>query len=285
MKKITAIFLILAIMALFVSCNDDNNDTTTTPPVIQTGYVPTENSTTAAPTEQDSTTAAVTPVESTTEQGSTGESHVYVLTTSADKTVPWSETTRFDANSVVIPTTTGSYLPTGTVDVNPTAGNIEKPSVNTSQLSTQPTTGSSLTNSSTTSATTTTKATVTTKEKTTKATTAVNKTPTQLVINDTSYNSSTSLVTLAVSSDGWMGAFQAKSQNISIIVDGEEIQTTVPCNVTSKTNADGCQIITIDLSSQSLNSGSNVTFTIPAGLVVTKAGTQYNTSYTGYVVL
>lgn len=279
MKKITAIFMIFAIMALFVSCNDDNNDSTTTPPVIQTGYVPTENSTTAAPTESTS----VTPVDSTTQVGSTGESHVYVLTTSADKTVPWSETTRFDANSVSIPTTTGSYLPTGTVDVTPTAGNIEKPSVNTSQLSTQNTTGSSLTSS--TNGTTTTKATITTKEKTTKATTAANKTPTQLIINDTSYNSSTSLVTLAVSSDGWMGAFAAKSQNISIIVDGEEIQTTVPCSVTSKTNADGCQLITIDLSSQSLNSGSNVTFTIPAGLVQTKSGTQYNTSYTGYVVL
>ena len=101
----------------------------------------------------------------------------------------------------------------------------------------------------------------------------------------TSYNSSTGIVTLAVSSDGWMSDFAAKSQNIKIIVDGEEIQTTVPCNVTTKTNADGCPIITLDLSSQSLRSGSNVTFTIPAGLVVTKAGTQYNTSYTGYVVL
>lgn len=270
MKKITAIFLVLAVLALFASCDNDDN-TTTAPPPIQTGYMPTESTADVNSTTEPVGTSA------------TGVGVTYILTTSADKTVPWSETTRFDVNSVVVPTTTGSYLPTGTPDVNLTGGDIQRPSVNTSQLSTQSTTGSYLEDP--TSQSSTAGSTLTTKEKTTKATTAANKTPTQLVINDTSYNSSTSLVTLAVSSDGWMGAFVAKSQNITIIVDGEEIQTTVPCNVTSKTNADGCQIITIDLSSQSLNSGSNVTFTIPAGLVQTKTGTQYNTSYTGYVVL
>ena len=278
MKKITAIFLILAMLALFASCGDDTNPTTTLP-TIGTGYVPSDAST--APSS-DSTSA---PTESTAEVTTASSvSMTYVLTTSADKTVPWSETTRFDHNTVSIPTTTGSYLPTGSApDVNPTAGDIQKPSVNTSQISTQQSTTADPFPSGATS--TTSSGTVTTKEKTTKATTAANKTPTQLVINDTSYNSSTSLVTLAVSTDGWMSAFATKSQNITIIVDGEEIATTVPCNVTSKTNADGCQLITIDLSSQSLNSGSNVTFTIPAGLVQTKAGTQYNTSYTGYVVI
>ena len=277
MKKITAIFLILAMLALFASCGDDKNPTTTLPTIV-TGYVPSDASTvpssdnTLAPTES---TAEVTTASSV---GLT-----FVLTTSADKTVPWSETTRFDHNTVSIPTTTGSYLPTGSApDVNPTAGDIQKPSVNTSQITTQQSTTADPFPSG---ATSTTSGTVTTKEKTTKATTAANMTPTQLVINDTSYNSGTSLVTLAVSTDGWMSAFATKSQNITIIVDGEQIATTVPCNVTSKTNADGCQLITIDLSSQSLNSGSNVTFTIPAGLVQTKAGTQYNTSYTGYVVI
>lgn len=261
MKKITAIFMILAVLVLFVSCDNNDNPTTTLPP-INTGYVPSDST---QQSETTDTTAAPT-VQSVT----------YVLTTSPDKTVPWSETTRFDIASVSIPTTTGSYLP-----VNPTAGNIDRPSVNTSQIPSQSTTGSSLPiPSESTSAPI-----LSTKPKTTKATTAVNSTPTQLVINDTSYNSSTGIVTLAVSSDGWMSDFAAKSQNIKIIVDGEEIQTTVPCNVTTKTNADGCPIITLDLSSQSLRSGSNVTFTIPAGLVVTKAGTQYNTSYTGYVVL
>ncbi len=264
MKKITAIFMILAVLVLFVSCDNNDNPTTTLPP-INTGYVPSDST---QPSDTTDTTAAPT-VQSVT----------YVLTTSPDKTVPWSETTRFDIASVSIPTTTGSYLPTGGIDVNPTAGHIDRPSVNTSQIPSQSTTGSSLEISSATDPT------LTTKEKTTKATTAANKTPTQLVINDTSYNSSTGIVTLAVSSDGWMSDFAAKSQNIKIIVDGEELQTTIPCNVTTKTNADGCPIITLDLSSQSLRSGSNVTFTIPAGLVQTKAGTQYNTSYTGYVVL
>ncbi|MBQ1967819.1 MAG: hypothetical protein II356_07580 [Clostridia bacterium] len=278
MKRITVIFLILAMLALFASCNDDNNPTTTMPP-IATGYVPSDPGTT---TPSDSTGALTETTSEVPTASSVGVT--YILTTRADKTVPWSETTRFDHNTVIVPTTTGSYL-TGAPDVNPTAGNIQKPSVNTSQLPTQQTATTPTADPFPTGATSTTKGTITTKEKTTKATTAANKTPTQLVINDTSYNSSTSLVTLAVSTDGWMSAFAAKSQNISIIVDGEKIPTTVPCSVTSKTNADGCQLITIDLSSQSLNSGSNVTFTIPAGLVQTKAGTQYNTSYTGYVVI
>ena len=264
MKKITAIFMLLAVLVLFVSCDNDDNPTTTLPP-LNTGYVSTD------PSTQPSDTTVATTVQSMT----------YVLTTSPDKTVPWSETTRFDIASVSVPTTTGSYLPTGTIDVNTTVGNIDRPSVNTSQLPSESTTGSSLT----VSTESTTSSIITTKPKTTKATTSVNSTPTQLVINDTSYNSSTGIVTLAVSSDGWMSGFAAKSQNIKIIVDGEELQTTIPCNVTTKTNADGCPIITLDLSSQSLRSGSNVTFTIPTGLVVTKTGTQYNTSYTGYVVL
>lgn len=279
MKRITVIFLILAMLALFASCNDDNNPTTTLP-TIATGYVPSDPGTTTPSDSTDALTESTSEVPTASSVGVT-----YILTTRADKTVPWSETTRFDPNTVIIPSTTGSYLPTGSAPVvNPTGGDIQKPSVNTSQLTTQPTVPSTA-DPFPSGATSTTKGTITTKEKTTKATTAANKTPTQLVINDTSYNSSTSLVTLAVSTDGWMSAFAAKSQNISIIVDGEKIPTTVPCSVTSKTNADGCQLITIDLSSQSLNSGSNVTFTIPAGLVQTKAGTQYNTSYTGYVVI
>ena len=275
MKKITAIFLALAVLVLFASCDNNDNPTTTQGP-IATGYVPSQSSTVPSTSTSDVTTVSTAPSTSASGVGLT-----YVLTTSPDKTVPWSETTRFDANSVVVPSTTGSSLS----DIpTPTGGTIDKPSVNTSQLPTQQSTTAPSAEYPT-GATSTTKPIVTTKEKTTKATTAANKTPTQLVINDTSYNSSTSIVTLAVSNDGWMSTFVAKSQNISIIVDGEEIETTVPCNVTSKTNADGCQLITIDLSSQSLNSGSNVTFTIPAGLVQTKAGTQYNTSYTGYVVL
>lgn len=274
MKKITAIFLILAVLVLFASCDNDDNPTTTLPP-INTGYVPSQSSTNPSASGSD--------VPSSSDIQSTAPSDVgitYILTTRADKTVPWSETTRFDVNTVSIPSTTGSSLS----DVVPTGGTIDKPSVNVSQLPTQQSTTAPSVEYPT-GGTTTTKSPLTTKEKTTKATTAANKTPTQLVINDTSYNSSTSLVTLAVSNDGWMSTFVAKSQNISIIVDGEKIETTVPCNVTTKTNADGCQLITIDLSSQSLNSGANVTFTIPAGLVQTQAGTQYNTSYTGYVVL
>lgn len=262
MRKITAVFIVLAIVMLFASCGGDRQEPTTNN-TINTGIpLPSETTAVPQPSTSDSGLNMVT----------------YVLTTSPDKTVPWSETTRFEIDTFT-PPTTGSSLP----NVSYTGGTIQPPSVNTSQILTNPSASQS-SSAPSTSATTTTKPT-TKVNKTTDPTTSPDKTPTQLVINDTSYNSSTGIVTLAISNDGWMGEFAANSYNIAIIVDGEKLQTTVPCAVTTKVNADGCQLITVDLSGQSLNSGSNVTFTIPAGLVQTKAGTQYNTSYTGYIVL
>lgn len=44
MKKITAIFLALAVLVLFASCDNNDNPTTTQGP-IATGYVPSQSST------------------------------------------------------------------------------------------------------------------------------------------------------------------------------------------------------------------------------------------------
>ncbi len=290
-KKNIAIIASVCIVALaiiigLVSSGNDGNKGTTTPPFTpQTGIPATSSTAPSSGNDIESTTA---PSSEPSSQSGNVQGVTYILTTRADKTVPWSETTRFEIDSMSAYGTTGSALPTGIGDVSTPSGDIQKPVVNTSELSTSSTSPTSptvptLPNES--SATSSTSATGTTKPKTTNATTAANKTPTQLIINDTSYNSSTSLITLAVSDEGWQSSFNKSSQNIKIIVDGEALDTTVPCAVTGKVNADGCQLITIDLSSQGLNAGSNVTFTIPAGLIQTKAGTQYNTSYTGYVIL
>ncbi len=262
---ITAAVVIL-ILSITIAVFSLGNEEPTTNPSISHNPPVVSGSDASSSSQPAETTAAPSPQNVT-----------YVLTTSPDKTVPWSETTRFEIDSMSSYLTTGNTLPTGSVNVNPTVGPIDKPPVNISPIPS----GSDESSSSSTTKPTTTKSTA---PKTTDPT-AANKTPTQLIINDTSYNSSTSLITLAVADEGWKSDFTKKSQNIKIIVDGEELATTVACTVTGKVNADGCQLITIDLSSQGLNAGSNVTFTIPTGLVQTKAANQYNTSYTGYVVL
>jgi hypothetical protein len=247
LRKIVAVFLALAtVVMLFTAC-DGKEEPTTNPPIV-TGDV-------------------VTTTEPTTTKKQT-----YVLTTDAGKTVPWQETTRFETTAVDYNTIT---FPTDVIDV---------PSVNMS------TTGSSLpitvptspgiTDNSTspTLSTSTTKATTTTKKPTT--TTQVEKFPTAVVIDSEGYNSSSGKLYLGVSPSGWSSDIKANSTSISVKVDGVTSTSKVTCSVTAAKNSDGMQEIVIDLSSQSVTSGSTVTYTIPEGFLVSKSGTQYNTSYT-----
>lgn len=249
LRKIVAVFLALAaVVVLFTACDD--NEEPTTNPTISTGEV----STTEPSTEKLS----------------------YVLTTDPGKTVPWQETTRFetttaDLNAITVPTdpidvppvniigTTGSSLPI-TVPTSPT----------------NPTDIPTLSVQSTTP--TTTKATTTTKKPTT--TTQVEKFPTAVVIDSEGYNSSSGKLYLGISPSGWSSDIKANSTSISIKIDGVTAPSKVTCSVTAGKNSDGMQEIVIDLSSQSVTSGSTVTYTIPEGFLVSKSGTQYNTSYT-----
>ena len=249
LRRIVAVFLALAaVVVLFTACDD--NEEPTTNPTISTGEV----STTEPSTEKLS----------------------YVLTTDPGKTVPWQETTRFetttaDLNAITVPTdpidvppvniigTTGSSLPI-TVPTSPT----------------NPTDIPTLSVQSTTP--TTTKATTTTKKPTT--TEKVEKFPTAVVIDSEGYNSSSGKLYLGISPSGWSSDIKANSTSISIKIDGVTAPNKVTCSVTAGKNSDGMQEIVIDLSSQSVTSGSTVTYTIPEGFLVSKSGTQYNTSYT-----
>lgn len=249
LRKIVAVFLALAaVVVLFTAC--DGNEEPTTNPTISTGEV----STTEPSTEKLS----------------------YVLTTDPGKTVPWQETTRFetttaDLNAITVPTDPIDVPP---VNIISTTGSSLPITVPTSP--TNPTDIPTLSVQSTTP--TTTKATTTTKKPTTTA--KVEKFPTAVVIDSEGYNSSSGKLYLGISPSGWSSDIKANSTSISIKIDGVTAPNKVTCSVTAGKNSDGMQEIVIDLSSQSVTSGSTVTYTIPEGFLVSKSGTQYNTSYT-----
>ena len=236
LRKIVAVFLALAtVVMLFTACDGDENVTTDP---ISTGNVSTTESTKPQPV-------------------------TYVLTTGAEKTVPWQETTRFE-------TTTADFgsiiVPTDTIDVPPV--NIVG------------TTGSSLP-ANTTAPTTAINPLLSTTSTTKPTTTAkVEKFPTALIIDSEGYNSSNGKLYLGISPSGWSSDIKASTINISIKIDGVTVANKVACSVTAAKNSDGMQEIVIDLSAQSVTAGSTVTYTIPEGFLVSKTGTQYNTSYT-----
>lgn len=249
MRKIVAVFLALVTVVLLFTACDNNDDPIITDPI---------------------STGDITTTEPSTEP------KTYVLTTESGKTAPWQETTRFETTTADINAIT---VPTDTIDV---------PSVNIIS-----TTGSSLpatdpsstavsvtTTVPTLSSTTTTKSTTTTTKKTTTTTTQVEKFPTAVIIDSEGYNSSSGKLYLGISPSGWSSDIKANSTTISIKIDGITASSKVTCSVTAAKNSDGMQEIVIDLSSQSIASGSTVTYTIPEGFLVSKSGTQYNTSYT-----
>lgn len=259
LRKIVAVFLALAtVVVLFTAC-DGNEEPTTTEP-ISTGNVS---------TTEPSTTKA--------------EPKSYVLTTAIDKTVPWQETTRFETTAVDINTIT---VPTDTIEVPPvnivsTTGSSLSDLIPTSP-STQPSTTGTTQPTNTTESTTKVQLPALSTTKTTSATTTtkVEKFPTAVVIDSEGYNASSGKLYLGVSPSGWSSDIKANTININVRIDGVTSATKVPCSVTAAKNSDGMQEIVIDLSSLSVSSGSTVTYTIPENFLVSKSGTQYNTSYT-----
>ena len=259
LRKIVAVFLALAtVVVLFTACDDDNTPTTTEP--ISTGNVSTTQMSTTKP-----------------------EPQTYVLTTSIDKTVPWQETTRFettaaDINSITVPTDTIEIPPVNIVSTTGSSLSDLIPTTPSEPSTTQPVTGTTapttINNITTTSATTTTRTTTAT------TTTKVEKFPTAVVIDSEGYNASSGKLYLGISPSGWSSDIKASTININVRIDGVTSATKVPCSVTAAKNSDGMQEIVIDLSSLSVSSGSTVTYTLPESFLVSKSGTQYNTSFT-----
>ena len=244
LRKIVAVFLALAtVVMLFTAC--DGDETITTEPISTGNVATTEPSTQAQPV-------------------------TYVLTTGVEKTVPWQETTRFETTA---PDFSAIIMPSDTIDVPPV--NIVGTTGSSLPASTTPSTtyvNPLLSTTASSGGTTTTKATTTTAP--------VEKFPTAIIIDSEGYNSSNGKLYLGISPSGWSSDIKASTINISIKIDGVTVANKVACSVTAAKNSDGMQEIVIDLSAQSVSSGSTITYTIPEGFLVSKTGTQYNTSYT-----
>lgn len=255
MRKIVAVFVILAaITVLFTACIGD--DTPTTTPPIVTGNVSTTQPSTTEPQ----------PVS-------------YILTTSPDKTVPWSETTQFDLAAVT--TDYNFVIPTDTVIppnvIVSTTGSSLPPTVPTQP--TQPTQAPTAVTMPTNPGDPT-----TTKPTTTKpSTTAGEKFSTPILVDSEAYDSNSGRLYLSINPSSWSSDIKANSTSIAIRIDGVPAPEKVTCSVTAGKNADGMQEIIIDLSGQSVNSGSTVSFTIPESFLVSKSGTQYNSAYSSSV--
>ena len=277
MRKVAAVFLAISIITILAACGKKEE--------------PDTSSSVSLDVSISDSTSQVTTTEP--------EQLTYVLTTAADKTVPWENTTRFEI--VPVTTTQPSTEPESTTeslsDFTLTPSEIEPPSVDTDVASTRattqpPTAPSDFTNNTTerTTAERTTKE-RTTAERTTKPTTTKRPTTTKpttekpkatakgLAIESSGYNSNTNCIILDVSSDGWSSDFKGTRTSATVIVDGQTL--SAPCKVPSSKNADGRYEVQIDLSDLGISSGSTVSYTIGEGAIQTKAGTQYNSTYTG----
>lgn len=277
MKKIAVVFLAMTIITLFAACKKEEK--------------PDDETTTLA-----TTTSATTTTAPSTEAAGADEM-TYILTTNADKTVPWEKTTRFETSAVSTTmqeeTTSEQFS-----DVDLTTGLIDVPVVSTDVVSTErvttqpPTAPEDFTNvttekedkdetteksdeSSEKETTKKVKETTTTEPTTTKP---IKKTAKGLAIDSVSENGDGDVV-LAVSADGWSSDFKGTNTSITVVVDGQTLK--VPCKVSSAKNVDGAYDVTIDLSDLGLSSGTTVNYTIGEGVIQTKAGTQYNSAYSG----
>lgn len=280
MRKVAAVFLAISIITILAACGKKEE--------------PDTSSSVSLDVSVSDSTSQVTTTEP--------EQLTYVLTTAADKTVPWENTTRFEI--VPVTTTQPSTEPEPSTeslsDFTLTPSDIDAPPVitdvaTTDRTTTQPPTApSDFTNNTTTERTTAERTTTerTTAERTTRPTTqkptttrpttqktTVRKTAKSLAIESSGYNSNTNCIILDVSSDGWSSDFKGTRTSATVIVDGQTL--SAPCKVPSSKNADGRYEVQIDLSDLGISSGSTVSYTIGEGAIQTKAGTQYNSTYTG----
>lgn len=249
-KKIAAVFLLIAIVTVFVSCGDGDKDGNQT--TLNTNQQNVE-STTAGPTEA---------------QG-------IVLTTDPSKMAYWGVTTGF------IPTEyTESTIPT--VSVPPISDNVERPIPQISQVTNNtdntPSNNSNTNNSGGTSNNS--------GPTVSEITTPTDETPTEPVqrmpksVSGTKTTSNdrkgefVEKASIEFSANGWDGGIVSNSANVSVNYAGETFN--VPCSVSSALNGDYYEIV-ITVSSLKIPAGTGgFTVTIPEGFVKNTLDTQYS---------
>ena len=268
MRKLLPFFLAFAIIVCFAACKDKNEPTN---PVIGTSS-PSGSSDAASSSSVGDASGVTNPSAENVKQ-------TYVLTTTPDMTVPSVATTPFNpANEIVSSDPFTSQ--TVTTDFNLTVAPITAPVVNSSALPSVPTVTSSSAASSNSASSASSK---TTASQTETAPTAAPKT---VNIMDAGVGLDGSGKRIIYSIDPSCGSFKSNSTVISITVDGEDYDN-IPCKI-SATNLDasGCQQIFIDLSGvDNLESGSTVSFSVPAAFLVSKDGKTSSRSFGNTIVV
>lgn len=258
MKKIVAIFLLIAIMTVFVSCGDGDKD---------------GNQTTLNTNVQN--------VESTT--GST-EPQGIVLTTDPTKMAQWGYATEFIPTEYTEPT-----IPT--VSVPAISGSqIERPSVNISQATVNPENTTTTNNGGSTnnggassgnnSGPTVSEITTPTEE---TPTTQLQRVPKPVSGRGSSISNDRNdkyleKAYINFSSSGWDGGIVAVSGNATVTYAGSDYKA--PCSVSTAVDRNGDYEIVITLTGLEIPAGTTgFTISFPEGFIKNPADTQYSMAF------
>ena len=255
MRKIAALFLVLAIVVAFAGCRRKDKEETTAP-IITALTMPSVSTTPVAPSNSEPTSQL-------------NANPTYILTTSPDKTVPWGDTTKF----TTMPSTT---MPSSIVINIPTDGSTQPvtPSYSVAPSQSIPVISVSGSDSSTPDKTST-SATKPTKPTTTKP---VEKKPVSVEVGAKAFNGEDVLL-VDIDGANWSSVFVANTQYLPVSIDGNPTGKNVKCALSGSPDAAGNYTISVDVSSLSLAPGAVVSVDFPEGYIQTKAGTQYSNSF------
>lgn len=267
MRKLLPFFLAFAILVCFAACKDKNEPTNS---VIGTS---------SASGSSDAAASVSSDASGVTNPSAENVKQTYVLTTTPDLTVPSVATTPFNPENEIVssnPFTSQAV----TTDFNLTVAPITAPVVNSSALPSVPTVSSTESSAASSSSSASNRTSTTRTEPSTSASTKT------VNITDAGVGLDGSGKKIVYSIDPSCGSFKSNSTVISITVDGEEYDN-IPCKI-SATNLDasGCQQVFIDLSGvDNLESGSTVSFSVPAAFLTSKDGKTSSRSFGNTIVV
>ncbi len=246
MKKIVAIFLLLAIMTVFVSCggNDKDKETTLSP------YQGTQ-----ATTEQKDTNGSTTADQS----ANAG----YILTTDPNQTAPWGITTAFQTT---LPTTTQpSTIPIpsitdnqGSTAINPSFSQVSTTEREQTTNEKGPTVVDAVDNT-------------TTKPTTETTTSEIAKEEKVVSIGAKSWNPDSGKIYVDFDTNGWDSPIVTRSTKVTVGYASKS--ESAPCTINQGE-------LVVDVSGLELYSGATVKITVPEGAVVSTTGANYNRAFT-----
>ena len=255
MKKIVAIFLLIAIMTVFASCADNGDGDTPVP--LGTNLSNTE------PTTAPSTQAG------------------YALTTDPNATVYWGMTTAFIPTEYTTPTYPTVSIPAVTDDKNTTGiiPNISQVTNNGTTNTTNNGGNTGPTNNNNTGPTVSDGIDNTVPDAS-EVTSSAARQPKVVAISSSSMSNDKTgkflgNASIEFSSNGWDGTIIAKSGTATVIYGGESFNA--PCSVSASFNGQGNYEIVINIASLEIPAGSDgITVKIPAGFIENSAGTLYS---------